>query len=245
MPILFDWTIPPPWLLAELTGGFPCLLADSGLPALTKLLGGAIYFALAVVAAWGTYCVVLAWVRVQTKRFANEEEQWQLIGEVESHIAMKNYEQATAALVGDPRALPQLLSLAIENRQLGMKQVRQLIADRFQRDVLADLEQRLSWVNTVIKSAPMLGLLGTVTGMMGAFAKLAIAENVRPDALAEDISVALITTAIGLIIAIPLVICTNSIQIRISKLESLVDAGLQSFFAFFEDPDPAKKGRGF
>ena len=72
----------------------------------------------------------------------------------------------------------------------------------------------------------MLGLLGTVIGMMGAFGKLATTENVRPDALAEDISIALITTAAGLSIAIPLVIGTNSINIRISKLEELVEAGI-------------------
>ena len=80
----------------------------------------------------------------------------------------------------------------------------------------------------------MVGLLGTVIGMMGAFAKLATQENVKPDMLANDISVALITTASGLAIAIPLVFCTASINVRIRKMEDLVAAGLAHFFDTFK-----------
>ncbi len=73
------------------------------------------------------------------------------------------------------------------------------MADRFQRDVLQDLEYRLSWVYTVIKTAPMIGLLGTVIGMMAAFAKFADPNaTVEVTQLAQDIQFALITTALGL-----------------------------------------------
>jgi len=92
----------------------------------------------------------------------------------------------------------------------------------------------LSWVYTVIKSAPMLGLFGTVLGMMGAFSKLASRENVDPTMLADDISLALITTALGLAIAIPLVLATASINVRIRKLEDLVGSGLTRFLESFK-----------
>ena len=52
--------------------------------------------------------------------------------------------------------------------------------DRFQRDVMSDLEYRLSWVSTVIKSAPMIGLFGTVFGMMGAFKTLGQLKVLNP-----------------------------------------------------------------
>jgi len=130
--------------------------------------------------------------------------------------------------------MPQLALLAIANRNIGYAKIRSLLADRFQRDVLSDLEHRLSWVYTVIKSAPMVGLLGTVVGMMGAFSKLASSENVEPTALADDISLALITTACGLAIAIPLVICTASINVRIRKMEDLVGSGLTRFLETFK-----------
>ena len=134
---------------------------------------------------------------------------------------------------GDDRAMSQLALLAMANRQRGFAKVRTLVADRFQRDVLSDLEYRLSWVYTVIKSAPMVGLLGTVVGMMGAFAKLAAGDNVDPTLLANDISFALVTTACGLSIAIPLVLATASINVRIRKLEDLVASGMSRFLETF------------
>jgi biopolymer transport protein ExbB/TolQ len=72
----------------------------------------------------------------------------------------------------------------------------------------------------------MLGLLGTVLGMMAAFGKIAAAESVKPTELSNDIAFALITTAIGLAIAIPATACVASINIRIRKLEDQVSAGL-------------------
>ena len=97
-----------------------------------------------------------------------------------------------------------------------------------------DLDHRMTWVHTVIKTAPMLGLFGTVLGMMGAFGKLAAAERVNPTDLASDISLALITTAIGLTTAIPLMVFVASINIRIRQMEELVAAGLNHFLEGFQ-----------
>jgi biopolymer transport protein ExbB/TolQ len=117
--------------------------------------------------------------------------------------------------------------LAFQNRQIGFAKIRQLIEDRFQRDILADLDHRLTWVHTVIKSAPMVGLFGTVVGMMGAFGKLgAGGETVQAPELAQDIMLALITTASGLAIAIPLIIAVAAVNIRIRKMEELTLAGI-------------------
>jgi biopolymer transport protein ExbB/TolQ len=130
----------------------------------------------------------------------------------------------------------QLAQLAIDNRKLSYNKVQQLVADRFQRDVLQDLEHRLSWVYTVIKSAPMIGLLGTVLGMMAAFAKLAVPDaNVEVAKLAQDIQFALITTACGLAIAIPLVLCTAYINVAIKKMEDLVQYGLNQFLEVYKE----------
>ncbi len=197
------------------------------------IVANTIYFVLAAVALWGAYCVVMVWARVAQKRFRSEEAQADFLDVLEEPLMKGDFEAAGAMLDGDPRALSQLSLLAIANRRIGFSKVRQLMLDRFQRDVLADLEYRLSWVNTVIKSAPMVGLFGTVIGMMGAFAKLAGAENVKPAELAENISVALITTACGLAIAIPLMLCTAYINIRIRKMEDLIGAGLSRFLETF------------
>jgi biopolymer transport protein ExbB/TolQ len=193
---------------------------------LTVFIGNLIYGALAVVALWGAYCAVMVWMRVARQRFRSEEAQAQFLDELDAPLSRGDFAAASQLCEGDPRAVAQLALIAISNRELGHAKVKHLVTDRFQRDVMSDLEQRLSWVNTVIKSAPMLGLFGTVIGMMGAFGKLAGATNVSPEVLAQDISIALITTADGLAIAIPLILVVASINIRIRKMEDLVASGV-------------------
>ena len=188
-----------------------------------------------LIALWGAYCVVMVWSRVRQKQFANEEQQSIFLEALEEPLSRGEYDTASEICDGDRRATCQLSQLAIVNRKLGFAKVKQLLADRFQRDVLQDLEYRLSWVNTVIKAAPMIGLLGTVLGMMGAFYKLSSGDSVDPAQLAQDIQFALITTACGLAIAIPLVLCTAYINVQIRKMEDLVSYGLNQFLEIFKE----------
>ena len=201
----------------------------SGMSEYLDILGNSIYGVLAVIALWGLYLVIMVWRRVGAKRFKSELQLNQFMDTVDEPLLEGDFDGVLAVCDGNKRAMAQLIYLGIMNRSLGYAQVRQLMADRFQRDVLADLENRTSLINTVIKSAPMVGLLGTVIGMMGAFGKLASADQVDPSVLAENIMVALITTASGLAIAIPLTVLLSFINIRIRKLEDMVGVGLTRF----------------
>ena len=195
-----------------------------------------IYLVLFLIALWGAFCVVIVWIRVKQKKFDTEEQQGLFLEAIEEPLSKGDYETASQICEGDRRAMCQLTQMAIDNRNLGYSKVKQLVADRFQRDVLADLENWLGWVYSVIKAAPMIGLLGTVMGMMGAFKKLAVPNTVPdPAELAKDIQFALITTACGLAIAIPLVLCTTSINIQIKKMEDLVSYGLNQFLEIFKE----------
>ncbi len=200
---------------------------------LTDVAAIIIYVVLGLIALWGAFCTIMVWRRVAEKRFASEDLQSEFLDEVEEALAKGDFDDAGECCQDDPRAVPQLALLAITNRKVGYAKVRQLMLDRFQSDVLSDLEYRLSWIYTVIKTAPMAGLLGTVVGMMGAFGKLKTEAKVMPDQLAGDIMVALITTACGLAIAIPLVLCTASINVRIRKMEALVSLGVTRFLECF------------
>ncbi len=192
------------------------------------------YFALAAVALWGAYFVILVLQRVASKRFKSEAAQDIFLDAIEPALADGHFEEVLEACGTDNRALPQMITLALENRHLGLAKSRQLVLDRFQRDVLADLDDRIAWVVTVIKTAPMLGLFGTVMGMMGAFGKLATATQVEPSLLASDINVALRTTSMGLAIAIPLTMCMALINNRIRQMQDLVTAGLNRFFEAYK-----------
>lgn len=203
--------------------------------AIFDMVGNTIYALLALVALWGAFCIIMVWRRVGATRFKNEKTQNQFLGQLADSLSQNDFEGAAQLCERDSRAMVQLCYLAIINRELGFGDVRQLLVDRFQRDVLADLENRMSWVNTVVKSAPMIGLFGTVIGMMGAFGKLASSEQVDAGELAGNIMVALITTASGLAIAIPLIMAMASINIRIRKMEDLVGAGMNSFLEMFRN----------
>jgi biopolymer transport protein ExbB len=192
------------------------------------------YFFLAAVALWGLFCVVVVLSRVARKRFKNEDAQNAFLDQLEPSLRAGDFAAVEKACEGNEKALPMMMHLASLNRGLGYQKVRQLVTDRFQRDVLADFDNRMAWIVTVIKTAPMLGLFGTVLGMMGAFGKLASSDNVKPDELAGDIRVALETTAIGLLIAIPLVMAMAMITNRIREMQDLVGAGLNRFLEAFK-----------
>lgn len=200
------------------------------LSAISGIAGDACYAALAAVAVWGAYCLVIIWRRAAQLRFRNEREQHDYLAQVEARLVAGDMQGVFDACRQDARAIPQLIAQSIEQKQLGYVKLRHEIVESFRREVLSDLEHRMSWVVVVIKTAPMLGLFGTVLGMMSAFAKLSGGDKVEPTQLADDISLALITTAIGLAIAIPLTIGLASATIHIRKLEDLVTVGLTRFF---------------
>jgi biopolymer transport protein ExbB len=194
---------------------------------LFNVVGIVVYVALGLLALWGAFCAVLVWRRVGQVRFSDEEEQDEFLTELEASLNQGNFASAAHLCEDDRRALPQLATYAIEHRELGIAKVQRRLWERFQQDVLADIEHRLSWVATVVKSAPMVGLFGTVLGMMGAFRGIAEGgSDVDPTAMAGNIMLALITTACGLAIAVPLLIVTNSIVVRIRKMEELVGIGI-------------------
>ena len=215
---------------------FQLLAQDDGAASTDRIfdmVGNIIYTCLALIALWGAFCVFMVWRRVGAKRFKHERAQDKFLEELAVPLSQGDYETAAQLCERDSRAMVQLAYLAIVNRDLGFREVRQLLVDRFQRDVLADLENRMSWVNTVVKSAPMIGLFGTVIGMMGAFGKLASSESVDAGELAGNIMVALITTASGLAIAIPLIMIMASVNIRIRRMQDLVGAGINRFLDMF------------
>lgn len=81
------------------------------------------------------------------------------------------------------------------------------------------LEKGMSWISLFIALAPMLGFLGTVVGMVGAFDAIAAANNISPSIVATGIKVALLTTIFGLIVAIILQIFYNYL---IAKIDSII-----------------------
>ncbi|MGZ0170084.1 MAG: MotA/TolQ/ExbB proton channel family protein [Planctomycetales bacterium] len=217
---------------------------------LTQFLGWVgygIYASMAGVALYGVFTLILLARRITQKRFSGHATAEEFLDGVRDSMSSQNYEEA-ADLCDSPnywaKAIPQLVMVGLANRQRPVNKIRKTMGEHFDREIQADLDYRMSWINTVVKTAPMLGLLGTVTGMIQAFGKIAAATSAGtdPKALADDISFALFTTAMGLIIAIPLVMGGAWISVRIGKLQDEVQ---QYLGVFLEDLEAAvaKAGR--
>lgn len=86
------------------------------------------------------------------------------------------------------------------------------------RHVAADLERFLTTLGTIAVISPLLGLLGTVVGIIQVFAVVTVAGVGDPNELAGGISTALVTTAAGLIVAIPALFFHRHFQRRIDEV---------------------------
>lgn len=201
---------------------------------LVDFMSNLIYPLQGITAIYGMFLTILVFRRVAQKRFRTQGAADEFLDAVSERLKGHDYD-GVAELCDSPpywaKAVPQLILIALANRERPVSKLRQLLGETFEREVLSELDHQMSWVNTVIKTAPMLGLQGTVLGMIAAFAKIASSNRtgVDPSKLADDISFALITTAVGLMIAIPLVMCMASMQVRISRLTDSVQHQLGRF----------------
>ena len=93
------------------------------------------------------------------------------------------------------------------------------------------LERGLSWISLFIALAPMLGFMGTVIGMIGAFDAIEAAGDISPSLVAGGIKVALLTTVFGLIVAMILQIFYNYI---VAKIDSIVNTMEDSSISFVD-----------
>ncbi|MBC8256377.1 MAG: MotA/TolQ/ExbB proton channel family protein [Candidatus Marinimicrobia bacterium] len=76
---------------------------------------------------------------------------------------------------------------------------------------MASMEKNMTWISLCIATAPMLGFIGTVWGMIQAFNDIKMANDISPAVVAGGISVALLTTAFGLVVAVVLQVFQNAV----------------------------------
>jgi biopolymer transport protein ExbB len=202
---------------------------------LAQRLGDACYGFLALNFFWGLFCVIMAFRRVWQLGFSSRQRQNAFLDELEPKLEAGQYTAASEMCVDDPRALPQLANVAIVNRHLGYDALRQTLTELLHQDVLGELEYRTGWIATTIKSGPLLGLFGTVLGMMAAFGRIGQGEKVQPSQIADEISIALICTAMGLATAIPFNFLLAAINVRIRRLQESLASGLVRVLEHFKN----------
>jgi biopolymer transport protein ExbB len=123
----------------------------------------------------------------------------------EIHVIFFSIEAISIAPVAN------LCSSALDKADSGIEAVEKTL-DQSGAIEMASMEKNMTWISLCIATAPMLGFLGTVWGMIQAFNDIKMANDISPAVVAGGISVALLTTAFGLVVAVILQILQNAVM---------------------------------
>ena len=121
-----------------------------------------------------------------------------------------------------------LVTALVENRQAPYDELKQILEDTGRLQLMG-LQRGLAALATIVAGAPLLGLLGTVIGMIKIFAVVATAGSGITEQLSSGISQALITTATGLVIAIPALFTHAYLESRAVGILSDIEAQILDF----------------
>ena len=153
----------------------------------------------------------------------------------ESHLDAKEYQQAYELAKNDDSYLGQVLAAGMGKLQAGYgAAVEALQAEEGEQAM--KLEHKISYVSLIGALAPMFGLLGTVDGMVASFMIIAKSSTApKPNELAIGISQALITTLIGLWLAIPAIACFALFKNWLQKFNGDIDTEAMRLMARFQN----------
>ncbi len=175
--------------------------------------GGWMMWPLGTCLAIGILIILWKVYDLQTKASKNRR----LLGEVDELILQGRLDEALAICSDSTAPAAEVLKAGLQRHEEGTQRAMQAIENAGAIQV-AGLERGLVWLATLSNVAPLLGFLGTVIGMIMAFQAIEIAGEVEATLVAGGIKVALITTAAGLTIAIPINIFHNYFVTRIDRL---------------------------
>lgn len=151
------------------------------------------------------------------RRIRGDEEA--ILNRLKSAIEKGHYEEALAICEASPSPITNLTRVGIEHRDYPESIIRSMVSDAANLEI-PKMERFLSTLGTVAHIAPLLGLLGTVTGNIRAFGVLGDAGAIggNPAVLAGGIAEALVTTAAGIIVSIPAIIFYNALVNKVNHL---------------------------
>ena len=175
--------------------------------------GGWMMWPLGAALAIGILIIVWKLVDLQLKGGKNKN----VLREADEQIASGHLEEALEVCTESGAPAGNVLSAGLSRYNEGTERATQAVENAGAIEV-AGLEKGLVWLATLSNVAPLLGFLGTVIGMIMAFQAIEIAGEVEATLVAGGIKVALITTATGLTIAIPINIFHNYFVTKIDRL---------------------------
>ena len=158
-----------------------------------------------------------------------------LVEGFEAHLNEKRYQEAFELAKSDESFLGQVLAAGLAKLSSGYAQAIEAMQEVGEEESMK-LEHRLSYMALIGTISPMIGLMGTVQGMISSFQVIAQSDVApKPSELAKGISTALFTTLVGLVIAIPAIAAYNILKNRVSRLVLEVGIISEGLMARFEN----------
>lgn len=132
-------------------------------------------------------------------------------------------EQAATACEASAAPVGAVLSAGIRSRRMGIERAQRAMEEQAQREI-AGFQVRLGILDTIVTIAPLLGLLGTVVGMIRSFHVISSKNGIStPTAITGGVAEALIATATGLAIAIFSVVTYNYLNERVKRAIEMME----------------------
>jgi biopolymer transport protein ExbB len=200
--------------------------------------GGIVLLAIALLSIYAVYLFLVRFFKLTRERLEAD----QLMTRVNAAVRDRDLELALDACEQHGGPVARVLHAALLRLPYG----RQAVEAAFQ-DASLQEEQRLTKglrpLATIAQVAPLMGLLGTVTGMIIAFGEISVSGTGNPAVLAGGIGQALVTTAAGLIVAIPTLIGQNYLASRVDTILLEIDRRREELMANVVQTVAARKDR--
>ncbi len=181
--------------------------------------GGPFMYPILIVAAVGAAIAIERYVTLTLVRAKNQ----MVWNKVQPALTSGDFDKAREMTSNDGSAISRLLSMGLARQgAVRRREDIEIAMEESMMEIIPQLEKRTPYVALASNIATLLGLLGTIMGLIQAFTAVSDANPAeKADLLSASISVAMNTTAFGLIVAIPLLI-TNSVLV--AKAGEIVDS---------------------
>lgn len=156
-----------------------------------------------------------------------------LVEEIEALFEAGEYQEAIELCEAEPNYFTNVVAAGLPKLSASFVAMEKALEDMSEEEAIK-LHQKLSWVSLIGNVSPMLGLLGTVMGMIASFNVIAATKGqADPSQLSSGISAALITTMFGLIVAIPMTASFVFLRNKVVKHSIEISAIVSDLFERF------------
>lgn len=175
--------------------------------------GGVLIYPLAVLAIWGIAIIVIKSATLRRDRIIVPDA----VEQLEALVVNGNIPEATAYCKKHSAPMTRILLAAIINYEKDEAELKESVEEAGRQE-LPQIQSHLTTLSTIASVSPLLGLFGTVLGMISVFSVLSQQANIEANMLAGGISEALVTTACGMAIAMPTLAFYNHFTSRVQNL---------------------------